>query len=368
MNEAKSSYFCNRKFPYFLFNNKEMNRKILTIMAAAMFSASAAMAVAPGEYTVTLPLTEDEDGLTAYITDFDSGAKLDSCVVTDGKAVFTGKLQAPTFARIILDGNRAGMLVLEEGDIVVGGQRRIGSGSPTNDAFGALLDGQAALVEHYKTLAEDDEAGKAAVQSDYEALAKKALTDNAANPLGYYLFLQEAYNWDLPEFNRQLEAFPQFASSKRVQTLRQGLLNKEETSPGHMFKDFEVTYDGQTHRLSDYVGKGKYTLVDFWASWCGPCIRETKVIKQLYNDYADKGLEVLGVAVWDEPANTLRAIEQHQLPWKQIINAQTIPTDIYGIPAIPCIILFDPDGKIVSRDKQDEALIADVKAAMEPAN
>ena len=133
-----------------------------------------------------------------------------------------------------------------------------------------------------------------------------------------------------------------------------------------MFKDFEITYgDGTSKKLSDYVGKGKYTLVDFWASWCGPCIRETAVIKDIYNEYGPKGLEVLGVAVWDEPENTKDAIEKHQLPWPQIINAQTVPTELYGISGIPCIIIFGPDGKILSRDKQGDALRADVKAAME---
>ena len=76
-------------------------------------------------------------------------------------------------------------------------------------------------------------------------------------------------------------------------------------------------------------------------------------------------MDFLGVAVWDEPENTLRAIEKHQLPWEQILNTQNVATDIYGIPAIPCIILFDPEGMIVSRDKQDAALIADVEAAMQ---
>lgn len=341
-----------------------MIRKISAIFGMAIFSASAAFAAGPGEYKVTVPLTDDEDGLTAYIVDFDSGAKLDSCIVEGGSAQFAGKLQIPTFARVILDGNRAGMLVLEEGDITVGGARHIGSGTPTNDAFVNLLDSQEALVKRYRSLPEEDADAKAAIQKEYAELATKALADNANNPLGYYLFLQEAYNWDLPEFDKQLQAHPAFVSSKKIQTLRQGLVNKQQTSVGQMFKDFEVTYDGKTQRLSDYVGKGKYTLVDFWASWCGPCIRETKVIKQLYDEYADKGLEVLGVAVWDEPANTLRAIEQHELPWNQIINTQNIATDIYGIPAIPCIILFDPEGRIVSRDKQDEPLIADVEAAM----
>ncbi len=115
------------------------------------------------------------------------------------------------------------------------------------------------------------------------------------------------------------------------------------------------------------MGRGRYTLVDFWASWCGPCIRETKTIKELYSKYGPEGtnqLDVLGVAVWDEPENTLRAIEQHQLPWEQILNTQNVATDIYGIPAIPCIILFGPDGTILSRDKQDAELKADVAAAL----
>jgi hypothetical protein len=74
---------------------------------------------------------------------------------------------------------------------------------------------------------------------------------------------------------------------------------------------------------------------------------------------------VLGIAVWDEPENTLKAIKQHELPWECILNAQTIPTDLYGISGIPCIILFGPDGTILSRDKQDDALRADVTAALQ---
>lgn len=344
-----------------------MKLSFLTLAAGAFLAVSCAhAATASDNYTVTLPLSEDEDGLTAYIIDFDTSAKLDSTVVENGKAVFKGSVTTPVFARVILDGNRAGQFVLEEGDIAFNPANRMAAGSPSNDALVNLMAEQQKLVAEYRQLGDtpEDEAKKKDIQQANTKLFADALKANAGNPLGYYLFLQECYGYDLPTFDAKLKEYPQFAGSKRVQTLRQGLINKEETSVGHKFKDFEITYDGKTSRLSDYVGRGKYTLVDFWASWCGPCIRETKVLKEIYEEYGPKGLDVLGVAVWDEPANTLKAIEQHQLPWPQIINAQTIPTDLYGIAGIPCIILFDPEGNIISRDKQDDDLRADVAAAM----
>jgi thiol-disulfide isomerase/thioredoxin len=132
-----------------------------------------------------------------------------------------------------------------------------------------------------------------------------------------------------------------------------------------MFTDFEVEYEGKIQKLSDYVGKGKYVLVDFWASWCGPCKRAMPGLKELYAKYKGDKFEILGVATWDEPAATLKAIEDLQLPWPQIMNAQRIGSDAYGVQGIPQIILFAPDGKIVARDLHGEELKAAVDKAMQ---
>jgi thiol-disulfide isomerase/thioredoxin len=132
-----------------------------------------------------------------------------------------------------------------------------------------------------------------------------------------------------------------------------------------MFTDFEVEYEGKIQKLSDYVGKGKYVLVDFWASWCGPCKRAMPGLKELYAKYKGDKFEILGVATWDEPAATLKAIEDLQLPWPQIMNAQRIGSDAYGVHGIPQIILFAPDGKIVARDLHGEELKAAVDKAMQ---
>lgn len=131
----------------------------------------------------------------------------------------------------------------------------------------------------------------------------------------------------------------------------------QSTSEGEMFKDFTIEdSDGKTVSLSDYVGRGKYVLVDFWASWCGPCKEEIPNIRAVYEKYHDKGLVVLSVAVWDDPEDTKVAARENRVTWDQIVNAGTIPGDVYGITGIPHIILFGPDGTILKRGLRGEAI------------
>ena len=119
--------------------------------------------------------------------------------------------------------------------------------------------------------------------------------------------------------------------------------------------------DGTEVSLSDYVGKGNYVLADFWASWCPPCRKSMPLLKALYDECNDKGLVILGLATRDKVKDSLRAIEEEQMPWPQILSDNSPAADTYGVSGIPHLILFAPDGTIAKRGYPDEDFLRTVK-------
>lgn len=138
--------------------------------------------------------------------------------------------------------------------------------------------------------------------------------------------------------------------TRAIVNLQKAIKSRMQSAEGAKFTDFTVEEEkGKTTSFSEFVGNGKLVLVDFWASWCGPCKREMPFIKAVYDKYKGDKFDVLSVAIWDKPEETKQAAKELGITWNQIINAQAIPSEIYGIEGIPFLMLIGPDGTILKK-------------------
>lgn len=145
--------------------------------------------------------------------------------------------------------------------------------------------------------------------------------------------------------------------------------NTENTTESKvMYTDISLPGpQGQTVKVSDYVGKNKLVLIDFWASWCGPCIGELPNVVKAYELYHDKGLEIVGVSLDKDKASWVQAIAQTGQKWPQMSDLKGWDCEgaaLYGIQSIPANVLIDSQGKIVARDLRGDFLLKEVESRL----
>ena len=197
-----------------------------------------------------------------------------------------------------------------------------------------------------------------------EALWFETVKANPANAIATLVVSDAMYELAPEKMIELISEIQEPVRSSRFVAMREKEANAQlNTKPGMMFTDFAVEhvygYDRSVDpqplkkqvKFSDYVGKGTYVLVDFWSPWCGPCRREIPNIQKVYNDYKKKGLEILSIAVWERKpqSHTIETAAELGMDWHHINNAQSVPTDIYGIGGIPHLMLIGPDGTILER-------------------
>ncbi len=137
------------------------------------------------------------------------------------------------------------------------------------------------------------------------------------------------------------------------------IAKQERLEVGQPFIDFTLqTKEGENVTLSEVIGKNKLTLVDFWASWCGPCRKENPVVKAAYEQYHALGFDVVGVSVDQDEDAWLKAVEEDQLPWTQVRDSENNASELYMIYYIPSNFLFDQNGTMIAKGLRGDDLAA----------
>ncbi len=243
-------------------------------------------------------------------------------------------------------------IILEEGNITIDPDAGCGTGAPLNDA----------VLNLYKNIMEAAQK-KNVKYEDICKIISEFVNEHKDDISSVFILANSDFTStmsasDLTKLVGTLS--DNMKAQPAIKKLNEKIELMSRTAVGKQFVDFEAEYEGKVQKLSDYVGKGKYALVDFWASWCGPCRAEIPNIKKVYKKYGDK-INVVGVASWDKPEDTKAAIEELGIKYPQIMNAQSAGTDAYSIEGIPEIILFTPDGRILKRGLREGEIMKAVK-------
>lgn len=145
-----------------------------------------------------------------------------------------------------------------------------------------------------------------------------------------------------------------------IETLRKVAKTASEVAVGRQAPDFSaLTPDGKQLSLSEVIDKNKYVLIDFWASWCGPCRKENPNVVKAYDKYHDKGFTVLGVSIDRNGDAWRQAIADDSLNWYHVSDLKfwaSGPAKLYGVRVIPSNFLVDATGKIIARNIKGEEL------------
>ena len=243
------------------------------------------------------------------------------------------------------------------------------TGTPENDGFkdirSTLVDGQKrfmALVNEMKE-GEEEAMKEKAAQLESEMMGKvKAYIEANPNKLTTAKLLAD-FQFALDEQVQEAalaKADSAFMNIPGIKEIAEHLQVMKKVAVGQKFTDFEMPdMKGEVHKLSDYVGKGNVTLVDFWASWCGPCMQEMPNLKKAYEKYHKKGFEIVGISLDSDKAAWEAAVKDKQLNWIHLsdLNAwQSAGGALYGVRSIPNTFLMDKDGKIVGHNLSGEEL------------
>ena len=352
--------------------------------ASILFSAAvlALTACHSNTYKISGAVEGLNDGDTLFITnDLQTGIPTDTLIVKDGKFELSGEtdstylcmvysekrneLNAPFF---IEPGNISIKLVEAPGASRVGGTKCNEQWQELNDSVMTIGKEINRIAEHiYGNTVDEMEQQKGMEQIEklnqrFSAIVVKTTEKNIKNEFGYFLLTY--YPEELIDNQTRMKLIDKLPEEKQkrpaIQEMLVNLKQAAESAEGMTIKDFtQPGLDGTPVSLLGEVSKSKITVIDFWASWCGPCRQEMPFMVELYDKYKDKGLGIIGISLDEDSDAWKAATQQLNIPWVQMSDLKGWENAIakhFCVTSIPHTIVVDQQGKILKRGLRSEKL------------
>ena len=315
-----------------------------------------------------------EDGVIYLAESGRNGAVVDSTEVKGGKFVFNVD-SAPQLLTLRTAEEGVAAIFTEDGKITVEGNLADDSvkavGTPANEAFNTYNEAMKSINQRYTEAA--DTAAREAVYEEYQAFMDATIEQNMSNIFGVFLFIQnKSYELSAAKMIESLNALSEELKNLPVVTdAIEKATRKMRIEPKDEGSEFTPIYinieqpnvDGTPVSLQSVVEKkgNKYVLLDFWASWCGPCMGEMPFLKEAYAKYHKKGFEIFGVSLDSKAEAWKGAIAKQNMKWVNVSLLQSsnnTAAEEYVVESIPTNFLIDcSNGEIIAKNLRGEAVL-----------